>query len=98
MLIINLQGSEAFQIRTKPLLIKLNIFLRVFCFVNHQHFNQPCGVNGSFADLDLTAMHKNAQRQQLLYYLLQNVNRNIICRRISFRESTANSKTNFSIS
>lgn len=26
MLIINLQGSEAFQIRTKPLLIKLYIF------------------------------------------------------------------------
>lgn len=59
MLIINLQGSEAFQIRTKPLLIKLYIFLRVFCFVNHQHFNQPYGVNGSFADLDLTAMHKD---------------------------------------
>lgn len=58
MLIINLQSSEAFQIRTKPLLIKLNIF-RVFCFVNHQHFNQPYGVNGSFADLDLTAMHKD---------------------------------------
>lgn len=58
MLIINLQGSEAFQIRTKPLLIKLNIF-HVFCFVNHQHFNQPYGVNGSFADLDLTAMHKD---------------------------------------
>lgn len=59
MLIITLQDSEAFQIRTEPLLIKLYIFLRVFCFANHQHFNQHYGVKGSFADLDLPAMHKD---------------------------------------